>query len=164
MREKFTPLPEPTAFAHALIVSHWPISPAGGAKVFICRIGGPSTGGWPYHHQRVTWLCRSPFGPIKLFENYSAGPDKYAVFLLRTKDQRSWLVRGLLCGMSRVRFPGVTSNPCFDFFPFRIALSSFKYPWNGKTRHWWRGKGGRGKMSAPSASGLSVRSLFELPT
>ena len=34
-------------------------------------------------------------------------------------------------GRSRVRFPGVTTNPSFDFLPFRVALSSFKYPYNG---------------------------------
>ena len=38
--------------------------------------------------------------------------------------------RPSLCGRSRDRFPGVSSNPSFDFFPFRVALSSFKYPYN----------------------------------
>ena len=31
-------------------------------------------------------------------------------------------------GRFRVRFPGVTSSLCFDFFHFRVALRSFKYP------------------------------------
>ena len=35
-----------------------------------------------------------------------------------------------LFGWSRDRFPGVSSNPSSDFFPFRVALSSFKYPYN----------------------------------
>ena len=35
-----------------------------------------------------------------------------------------------LFGRSRDRFPGVSSNPSSDFFPFRVALSSFKYPYN----------------------------------
>ena len=31
-------------------------------------------------------------------------------------------------GRFRVRFQGVTSSLCFDFFHFRVALRSFKYP------------------------------------
>ena len=27
--------------------------------------------------------------------------------------------------------PGVTSHPCFNLSPFCVALTSFKYPWNG---------------------------------
>lgn len=30
----------------------------------------------------------------------------------------------------RVRFPSVTSNPCFDFLPFHATLSILKYPYN----------------------------------
>ena len=36
--------------------------------------------------------------------------------------------RGLLWEKSRGRSPNVTSNPFFDFFPFRVGLSSCKYP------------------------------------
>ena len=49
-------------------------------------------------------------------------------------------------------------NASFDFFPFCVALSSFKYPQNGvlmeKERERERERGGRCKMSAPAASGL----------
>ena len=45
---------------------------------------------------------------------------------IQKQGWHSWLVRGILCERSRVRFP-VTSNPCFDFSPFRVALSSFKF-------------------------------------
>ena len=42
-------------------------------------------------------------------------------------------MRGLLSEKFRVRFLAVTSNPCFDVFPFREVLSRciFKYPYNG---------------------------------
>ena len=51
-------------------------------------------------------------------------------------------------------------NASFDFFPFCVALSSFKYPQNGvlmekeRERERERERGGRCKMSAPAASGL----------
>ena len=31
------------------------------------------------------------------------------------------LLRDLLCGSFRVRYSGLTSNPYFDFFPFRAV-------------------------------------------
>ena len=65
----------------------------------------------------------------------------------------SQLVRGLVCGRFRVRSPSATTNPSFDFFPFRVALSSFKYPHNVALNLTERGMGGC-KMSAPSASGF----------
>ena len=49
---------------------------------------------------------------------------------LYTKDQElalSRLVHGVLSRRVRVRFPNVTPNPSFIFFPFLVALSSFKY-------------------------------------
>ena len=52
---------------------------------------------------------------VVVFETYSA------------QEWRSWLVCGLWCERSLVRSP-VTSHPCFDFFPFCVALISFKYP------------------------------------
>ena len=48
---------------------------------------------------------------------------------LYTKEQElalSRLVHGLLCRRVRVRFPNVTPNPSFNFFPFLVALSSLK--------------------------------------
>ena len=62
----------------------------------------------------------------------------------------SRLVHGLLYGTFLVRFLYATSNPCFDFCPFCVAVSSFKYPWSGALME--RG----GEMSVPLASGLSV--------
>ena len=47
--------------------------------------------------------------------------------------------------------PCVTTNPFFDFFPFRVALSCFKFPLNVALKE--RG----GKMTSPSALGLLVR-------
>ena len=38
----------------------------------------------------------------------------------------SRLVRGL--GARGPEFDSRTSHPCLDFFPFRVAISSFKYP------------------------------------
>ena len=42
----------------------------------------------------------------------------------------------------------MTSNPCFDFFPLRVALSSFEYPLkrstDGERERERRGGGGRG--------------------
>ena len=56
----------------------------------------------------------------------------------------------------------MTSNPCFDFFPLRLAFSSFEYTLKRSTdgereRERWK-RGGRvgGKMRAPSGSGLSA--------
>ena len=47
----------------------------------------------------------------------------------RSKDVwHSWLVRGLRCERSLVRFPVLTSHPCFNFFPFCETLISFEYP------------------------------------
>lgn len=46
---------------------------------------------------------------------------------------------------------GVTPSPSFDFFPFPVALSSFKYSLNRALME--RG----GKMSVLSASGLLVK-------
>ena len=54
-------------------------------------------------------------------------------------------MRGLLCGISWVRFPGVTSNPSFAFFPFRVAFTSFKYP--KRTDYCWRGGGGQNERT-----------------
>ena len=53
-----------------------------------------------------------------------------------------------------VRLPGVTSNPCFDFCPFSVALKSFKKNAR-KTEYWWRKAD---KMSMQSALGWSVMS------
>ena len=54
----------------------------------------------------------------------------------------------------RVPFPGETSIPLFRILSFNAALSNFKYP---QTEHWWREGGGRGKISALSATtGLSM--------
>ena len=53
---------------------------------------------------------------------------------LYTKEQELALSRlghGLLCRRVRVRFPNVTPNPSFNFFPFLVALSGFKKPLNG---------------------------------
>ena len=58
----------------------------------------------------------------------------------------------------------MTSNPCFDFFPLRVAFSSFEYR---KTEHRWRererereggggGGGEGGKMRAPTGAGFSA--------
>ena len=54
---------------------------------------------------------------------------RYFAFALafEEKDWYSWLLRSLLWEKSRGRSPNVTSNPFFDFFPFRVALSSCKY-------------------------------------
>ena len=38
-----------------------------------------------------------------------------------SEDLHIWLVCGLLCKSSLVWFPGVTLNPCFDFFSFLVA-------------------------------------------
>ena len=48
-------------------------------------------------------------------------PRELAHLRQKTKDYRSWLVRGLLWERFRVRFPGVISNRCLDFFPFRVV-------------------------------------------
>ena len=40
--------------------------------------------------------------------------------------QKEGSVRGFLCGRSRVRFLGMTSNPFFDFFPIRVALNFWR--------------------------------------
>ena len=52
-------------------------------------------------------------------------------FLLKTTFYRHgwyiWLVRGLRCARSWIWSP-VTSHPCFNFSPFCVALTSFKYP------------------------------------
>ena len=48
---------------------------------------------------------------------------------------------------------GVTPSPSFDFFPFPVALSSFKYSLNRALME----RGGGGKMSILSASGLLVK-------
>ena len=51
----------------------------------------------------------------------------------RSKDGTvSWLVRGLQCARSR-DWSAVTSRPCFEFnfSPFCVALTSFKYPLKG---------------------------------
>ena len=57
----------------------------------------------------------------------------------------------------------MTSNPCFDFFPLRLAFSSFEYTLKRSTdgereREKGGSGGGRvgGKMRAPSGSGLSA--------
>ena len=52
-------------------------------------------------------------------------------------------VCGVLYARSRVRFPGVTSNPSIDFFPFRVAFSSVRLGTDGEERR--EGKGGRGR-------------------
>ena len=46
---------------------------------------------------------------------------------VKEQGWHSWLVRSLRCERSLVQSP-VTSHPCFDFFPFHVALISFKYP------------------------------------
>ena len=48
---------------------------------------------------------------------------------LKEQGWYSWLVRGLQCARSRVGSL-VTSHPCFEFnfSPFCVALTSFKYP------------------------------------
>ena len=68
-------------------------------------------------------------------------------------------MRDVLYGRSRVRFPGGTSNPSIDFFPFRVALSSVRLGTDGEEERERERKGGReggGKMRASLASGLSV--------
>ena len=51
----------------------------------------------------------------------------------------------------------MNTSPPFDYFLFHAVLSSFKYPLYYSTD----GEGGgRGKISAMSASGLSVRLLL----
>lgn len=52
-------------------------------------------------------------------------------------------MRGVLCGRSRVLFPGVTSNPSTDFFPFRVAFSGVRLGTDGEEGR--KGKGGRGE-------------------
>ena len=66
-------------------------------------------------------------------------------------------MRDVLYGRSRVRFPGGTSNPSIDFFPFRAALSSVRLGTDGEEeRERKGGREGGGKMRASLASGLSV--------
>ena len=50
-------------------------------------------------------------------------------------------MRDVLYGRSRVRFPGGTSNPSIDFFPFRVALSSVRLGTDGEEER--ERKGGR---------------------
>ena len=52
---------------------------------------------------------------------------RFHLFLM-SKYWSSWFLRGLLWKKSKGRCPNVTYNPFFDFFPFRVALSSCKYP------------------------------------
>ena len=63
-------------------------------------------------------------------------------------------MRDVLYGRSRVRFPGGTSNPSIDFFPFRVALSSVRLGTDGeeeRERKGGRGREGGGKMRASLA-------------
>ena len=66
------------------------------------------------HHGWTLYLARS-----KVNTKISRGKDGIV----------SWLVRGLQCARSQVWFL-VTSRPCFEFnfSPFCVALTSFKYP------------------------------------
>ena len=80
-------------------------------------------------------------------------------YFSRREDQHGWLVHSLLCGRSQVWFLGVTTNPCFDFFPFRVALNTLK------TEHWWReGGGGGAEEHTINLRFVSQMTILKLPT
>ena len=64
------------------------------------------------------------------------------------------LLRNPLCGLFRDPFPGVTLWPCYTAFLSRYS-SNFKHPQSAALMGREKG-GGEGKMSAPSASVLSL--------
>ena len=55
-------------------------------------------------------------------------PRKLAHLGQRSKDYRSWLVRGLLGERFRVRFPGVISNHCLDSWWTEGVISYMRAP------------------------------------
>ena len=61
------------------------------------------------------------------FYNFVTGFKKAYMLLYAVQGWHSWLVRGLRCARSRVRFP-VKSHSCFNFSPFCLALTICKYP------------------------------------
>ena len=61
-----------------------------------------------------------------------------------------------------VPIPRCDLSPCFDFFDFRVALSSFKYPENKVLMERGGGGGGGREISTSSASGLSLELLLQI--
>lgn len=82
---------------------------------------------------RVFWTVRKAiFYPWKVFlrvlcTNNNLRLLSYVEDNIQFNFVSTVWIKNYLCWRLQVRFPGLTSNPCFVLFRFLVALSNFKY-------------------------------------